>query len=157
MNDTELKTITIKNLEGKGEFILGGKAFWLKNPYSKIERESLRMKINENATGNKYKLEKEESKMKYKSRYIEEALGGVEERNPGSKEEISNSVQEIKEKILPGDNIIFFNSPAIFSKNLHSVKTNSIIYIEIEQNLSIGWVIDKELLAFTSGGVLSGE
>ena len=50
------------------------------------------------------------------------------------------------DKLLPDDLIIFIPSSGINSNELHDLKSNCIIYLELNKNLNLGFVIDKTFL-----------
>lgn len=149
----------IKDLEKEGEFILGGKAYHFKNPSNESDRNKLRTSMLEEQSDaytnplDSFVKSSEYTKNNIKASYIPTLLNTVLKLNPSKKENIKSSLNSIKEKLLPNDEIILLTTPVIVSEELHNKETNSIIYIELSEKIKIGWVVDSTILSMYMGGI----
>mgnify|MGYP003609050951 FL=1 len=67
-------------------------------------------------------------------------------QNPAAVENIEADASKFVDKLLPDDLIIFIPSSGINSNELHDLKSNCIIYLELNKKLNLGFVIDKTFL-----------
>ena len=149
----------------KGKFYSGGKIFIKLNPEDPAKREEIFEKVKQSKNQNHvskinfYKTQENENN--FKSKLMNEFLDLSRNQNPASIENIEADASKFIDKLLPDDLIIFVPSTGINSNELHDLKSKCIIYLELNKNLNLGFVIDKTFefskIAFNSFIKLSGS
>ena len=81
-----------------------------------------------------------------KSKLRNDFLDMSQNQHPPPVENIEADASKFVDKLLPDDLIIFIPSSGINSNELHDLKSNCIIYLELNKNLNLGFVIDKTFL-----------
>ena len=134
----------------KGKFYSGGKIYIKLNPEDPAKREEIFEKIkqikNKNCVSKINFYEKQETENQFKSKLMNDFLDLSQNQNPASVENIEADASKFVDKLLPDDLIIFIPSSGINSNELHDLKSNCIIYLELNKNLNLGFVIDKTFL-----------
>lgn len=134
----------------KGKFYSGGKIFIKLNPEDPAKREEIFEKVKQSKNQNYvskinfYKTQENENN--FKSKLMNEFLDLSRNQNPASIENIEADASKFIDKLLPDDLIIFVPSTGINSNELHDLKSNCIIYLELNKKLNLGFIIDKTFL-----------
>lgn len=134
----------------KGKFYSGGKIFIKLNPEDPAKREEIFEKVKQSKNQNHvskinfYKTQENEND--FKSKLMNEFLDFSRNQNPAYIENIEADASKFIDKLLPDDLIIFVPSTGINSNELHDLKSNCIIYLELNKKLNLGFVIDKTFL-----------
>ena len=134
----------------KGKFYSGGKIFVKLNPEDPAKREEIFEKVKQSKNKNYvskidfYKTQENEND--FKSKLMNEFLDLSKNQNPASIENIEADASKFIDKLLPDDLIIFLPSTGINSNELHDLKSNCIIYLELNKKFNLGFVIDKTFL-----------
>lgn len=134
----------------QGQFFAGGKIYIKLSPNDKAKRTELFEKIkdikNEKTITKLNLYGSQENENNFKSKLMNEFLDLSKNQNPASAENVEADATRFLNQLLPDDLIVFIPSSGINSNELHDLKTNCIIYIELNKNLNLGFVVDKTFL-----------